>query len=136
MIRYDVEKYRRLQSRADQLNAAARASALRCREATEELQSRNQRWSKERELVNRTMDANDDDRATVSALERDVEVARVCYEQRDRERVESQEKWNAAATLFRACQDFLLANGVSDPDAPHDQHGASGLIPGRMEVQQ
>jgi hypothetical protein len=126
MIKFDIERYRWLEARAEQLNAASRLAGERYREANLDLRQREERLRKApgRDEPYRHP-LGDETLREISALEGDVETARARFEQCDRERVASSERWNAAARLFRACQDFLLAHGIVNPDAPHDQHSVN-----------
>ncbi len=132
MLKFDLDRFRQLEVRSDQLNAGARLASHTCSEARAELRRRELRWQKASDSVARTLHVYDEDHEKIAAFARDVEAARARFEVRDHARMKAHERWTAAGRLFRSCQDFLLNNGVSDPDAPHDEHRASsGLGVGR-----
>jgi len=125
-MKFNIEMYRQLEARAEQLNSATRLAGERYREASLDVRQREERLRKETptHLASRSPQSDEQIRE-VAALQRDVEVGRSRFGQLDRERVESQARWNTAAALFKNCQDFLLAHGIANPDASHDQHSVS-----------
>lgn len=123
MIKFNIERYRQLEARAELLNAATRLAEERCREAKLEFLRREERLQKATPThLESRYSRSDEAIREASALERDVQTARARFEQCDQERVASSQRWTAAARLFRACQDFLLAHGIVNPDAAHDEH--------------
>ena len=123
MIKFNIERYRQLEARGEQLNAVALLAGERYREANLELRRREERLRKATPMhLESRYPRSDEAIREVSALERDVETARSRFEQCDQERVASSERWAIAGRLFRACQDFLRTHGIDNPDAPHDQH--------------
>ena len=123
MIKFNIERYRQLEARAELLNAATRLAEERCREAKLEFLRREERLQKATPThLESRYSRSDEAIREASALESDVQIGRECFEQCQQERVASYDRWAVAGRLFRACQDFLRTHGIDNPDAPHDQH--------------